>query len=93
MATQRQHEVFWREIAWPPALFKRKQQKSRIQLNSVYVFTYVDNRERAKALVKKKTNFVGRKTWKVAVRKWEMLAASKVNKSGSDKKSEREHKQ
>ena len=32
-------------------------------------------------------NFVGRKTWKyiVAVRKWEMLAASKVKMSGSEK--------
>ena len=64
MATQRQHEVFWREIAWPPALFKRKQQKSRIQLNSVYVFTYVDNRERAKALVKKKNEFLWKKNMK-----------------------------
>ena len=53
MATQMQHGVFWREIAWPPGRFRRKkQQRSQVRLN-FKVFTDVDDRERAKALDKK----------------------------------------
>ena len=55
-----------------------------------YVYTNVDNKERATASYcykTKETNFVGRKTrkFKAVVRKWEMLAASKVKMSGSEK--------
>ena len=69
---------------------KKKQQQSRVFFGVIfYVYTNVDNRERARAslLKTKETNFVGRKTWKfkAAVRKWEMLAASKVKMSGSEK--------
>ena len=42
---------------------------------------------------KKETIFVGGKTWKLVVRKWEMLATSKVRISGSEKQIEQEHKQ
>ena len=69
---------------------KKKQQQSRAFFGAIfYVYTNVDNRERARASYWKKeeTNFVGRKTWelKAAVRKLEMLAASKVKMSGSEK--------
>ena len=50
-------------------LRKKKQQQSRVFFGVIfYVYTDVDNRERARA---KETNFVGRKTWKfkAAVRK------------------------
>ena len=31
IATQMQHEVFWREIAWPPGLLReKKQQQNRV---------------------------------------------------------------
>jgi len=54
MPTQMQHEVCWREIAWPPGLFReKKKQQSRFRLNC-NVFTDVDNRKRAKALDKNK---------------------------------------
>ena len=53
MATQMHHEVFLREIAWPPGHFReKKQQQSQVRLNK-NVFTDMDNRERAKALDKK----------------------------------------
>ena len=37
---------------------REKQQKSRVQLNSFFVFTYVDNKERVKALVKKRNRIL-----------------------------------
>ena len=38
-----------KEIAWPPAR-KKKQQQSRVFFYVIFdVYTYVDNRERAKA--------------------------------------------
>ena len=46
---------------------KKKQQQSRVFFGVIfYVYTNVDNRERARASYskKKETNFVGRKTWK-----------------------------
>ena len=70
---------------------KKKQQQSRVFFGVIfYVYTNVDKRERARAiklLKTKETEFVGRKTWKFkeVVRKWEMLAASKVKMSGSEK--------
>ena len=70
---------------------KKKQQQSRVFLGVIfYVYTNVDNKERATASCcykTKETNFVGRKTrkFKAVVRKWEMLAASKVRMSGSEK--------
>ena len=57
---------------------KKKQQQSRVFFGVIfYVYTNVDNRERARASYWK---FVGRKTWKfkAAMRKWEMLAAVKI---------------
>ena len=88
MATQMHHGVFLREIAWPPGYFReKKQQQGQVRLNK-NVFTDMDNRARATALDKKtkKANLVGRKTLKLAVRKWEMLVASKVKMSSSEKK-------
>ena len=43
---------------------KKKQQQSRVFFNFIfYVYTQVDNRERARANdLKQETNFVGRKT-------------------------------
>ena len=68
---------------------KKKQQQSRVFFDVIfYVYTHVDNRERARASDwKQETNFVGRKTWKLkaAVRQWEMRAASKVKMSGNEK--------
>ena len=63
---------------------KKKQQQSRVFFGVIfYVYTNVDNRERARASYWKQR----RRTWKFkgAVRKWEMLAASKVEMSGSEK--------
>ena len=62
---------------------KKKQQQSRVFFDVIFdVYTHVDNRERARAsdwkqrrklsLEEKHENFVAE------VRKWEMLAASKV---------------
>ena len=62
-----------------------KKEKSRVFFGVIfYVYSNVDNRERARESYWK---FGGRKTWKfkAAVRKWEMLAASKVKMSGSEK--------
>ena len=67
---------------------KRKQQ-SRVFFGGIfYVYTHVVNRERAKAsdwkqrrrilLEEKHENFIA------AVRKWDMLAASKMKMSGSE---------
>ena len=66
-----------------------------------YVYTDMDDRERARARDKTK-NFVGGTTcpffsgydhFLAAMIKWEMLAASKVKMSGGGKKGEQEHKQ
>ena len=69
---------------------KKKQQQSRVFYGvSFSVYTNVDSRdwELERVIKKKETNFVGRKTWKfkAAVRKLEMLVASKVKMSGSEK--------
>ena len=47
----------------------------------------MDNREKARARNITETNLVGRKTWKTyrAGEKWEMLVATKVKMSGSEK--------
>ena len=39
----------WKEVAWPPGLLERKkQQQSRVFCSVIfYVYTHVDNRERA----------------------------------------------
>ena len=68
-----------------PGLLERKKTTRRslfFRLN-FNVYSDVDNRERARARNKKKQRkriFVGRKAWKffAAVRKWEMLEATKV---------------
>ena len=74
---------------------EKKQQQSRVFFDIIFdVYTHVGNRERARAsdckqrrrisLQEKHENVIA------AVRKWEMLAASKVKMSGSEKiKSER----
>ena len=69
---------------------QKKQQQGRVFFDLIlYVYTHVDKRERARAsdlkqrrrisLEEKHENFI------VAVRKWEMLAASKVKMSSSEK--------
>ena len=91
MATQMQLKVLFGRKESPPGLLQRKQQQSRVFFGAIfYVYTNVDKREWARAielLKTKESNFVGRKTWKfkAAMRKWEMLAASKVKMSGSEK--------
>ena len=72
--------------------FRKKKQQSRAFFDVIFdAYTQVDNRERARASDWKQRrrilNFLGRKTWKfkAAVKKWEMLAASKVKMSGSEK--------
>ena len=74
---------------------EKKQQQSRVFFDIIfYVYTHAGNRERVRAsdcrqgrrisLQEKNENVIA------AVRKWEMLAASKVKMSGSEKiKSER----
>ena len=90
MATQ---GFIWKEITWLPWLLESKNNDKVVSFFGAifYVYTNVDNRERAKASYWK---FVGRKTWKfkAAMRKWEMLAASKAKMSGSENKSEHEHR-
>ena len=54
----------------------------------------MDNREKARARNKNATdtNFVGsKKNFVAEVRKWEMLAVTKVKMSGKEDKSEQEH--
>ena len=60
---------------------KKKQQQSRV------FFDVIWEKELERVIENKKTNFVGRKTWKfkAAVSQWEMLAASKLKMSGSEK--------
>ena len=77
---------------------KKKQQQSRVFFGIIfYVYTNVENRERARASYWKQikeTNFAGIKTWKfkAEVRKWEMLVSSKVKMGSSENKSEHEHR-
>ena len=69
---------------------KKKQQQSRVFFGVIfYVYTNVDNRERARASYWKQRRRI---SWeekhgnsKQQVRKWEMQAASKVKMSGSEK--------
>ena len=66
---------------------KKIQQQSRVFFGVIfYVHTYVDNRERARASYQncKGDEFLRKKNME-AVRKWEMLAASRVKMSGSEK--------
>ena len=80
-----------------PTLQEKKTKKpaqSFLRLN-FNVFINVGNRGKAGARNKTtETNLVGRKhkNFIAAVRKWEMLAATKVKISGSEKQSEQEHK-
>ena len=73
----------------------KKQQQSRVfffRLNfNVYADVY--NRERARSRDKKHEFSLETKTWDfyMLVRKWEMLVASKVKMSGSEKESKQEH--
>ena len=83
MGTQMQLKVLFVRKSHGRTDFYKK--KSRVFFGVIfYVYTNVDNRETARASYWK---FVGRKTWKfkAAVRKWEMLAASKVKMSRSEK--------
>ena len=65
-----------------------KKAESFFRLN-FNIYTNVDNREKARTWNKKNNwdNFVGRKheNFVAAVRKWEMLAATKVKMNGSEK--------
>ena len=55
----------WKEITWPPGLLERQNNNKVVSFSALffYVYTNVDNRERAREKTKE-TNFVGRKTWK-----------------------------
>ena len=72
---------------------EKKQQQSRVFFDIIFdVYTHVGNRERVRASVCKQRRRISLQQKHViaAVRKWEMLAASKVKMSGSEKiKSER----
>ena len=96
MATQMQLKVlFGRKTHGRRTFREKKQQQSRVFFDIIFdVYTHVGNRERVRAsdckqrrrisLQEKHENVIA------AVRKWEMLAASKVKMSGSEKiKSER----
>ena len=74
-----------------------KKKQSRVFFDDIfYVYTYVDNSERPRAsywrqrrrisMEEKHENFIA------AVRKWEMLAASKVKLSGSERKKNQENR-
>ena len=75
MATQMQLKVLLGRKSHAAQTFsKKKQRQIRVFFGVIfYVYTNVDNRERARAslLKTKETNFVGRKSWKfkAAVRK------------------------
>ena len=60
------------------------------------VYIDVDNRERAKPRDKNQRRLIPleetHETFKVVVRKWEMLVATKVKMSGSEKKKRTEQK-
>ena len=88
MATQMQLKgLFGRRSHGRPGFLERKKKKrSRVFFDVIfYVYRHVDNRERARAsdwkqrrrilLEEKRENFIA------AVRKWEILAASKVSDS------------
>ena len=92
MATQMQLEVLVQGNRMAAGLLERekKQQQIRVFFDVIFdVYIHVDNRERAKAsdwkqrrkisLEEKHENFMAE------VRKWEMLEASKVKMSGSEK--------
>ena len=92
MATQMQLEVLVQGNRMAAGLLERekKQQQIRVFFDVIFdVYTHVDNRERARAsdwkqrrkisLEEKHENFMAE------VRKWEILEASKVKMSGSEK--------
>ena len=92
MATQMQLEVLVQgnRMAAGPLEREKKQQQIRVFFDVIFdVYIHVDNRERARAsdwkqrrkisLEEKHENFMAE------VRKWEMLEASKVKMSGSEK--------
>ena len=60
---------------------KKKQQQSRV------FFAIIWEKELERVIKNKRDEFRRKKTWKfkAAVRQWEMLAASKVKISGSEK--------
>ena len=69
---------------------KKKQQQSRVFFDVIFdVYTHVDNRERARASDWKQRRRISweekHENFIAAVRKREMLAASKVKMSGSEK--------
>ena len=69
---------------------KKKQQQSRVFFDVIFdVYTHVDNRERARASDWKQRKWISleekHEKFIAAVKKWEMLAASKVKMSGSEK--------
>ena len=68
---------------------KKKQQQSRVFFGVIFMFTqtWITEKQLERVSENKGDEFRGRKTWKfkAAVRKWEMLAASLVKMSGSEK--------
>ena len=69
---------------------RKEQQQSPVLFDIIFdVYTHVDNRERARASdwkQRKKMSLEGKhENFMAEVRKWEMLAASKVKMSGSEK--------
>ena len=88
MTPQSTRGVFGGKSHGHPDFQREKQEQSHFLFDVIfYIYTQVNNRERAKesdqkqrrqiSLEEKQKNFIA------AVRKWEMLAASKVKMSGS----------
>ena len=87
----------WKEVARPPGLLQRKNN----DVFFMFTLTWITDQRKSYSewLKRKETNFVGRKTWKfkVAVRQWEMLGASKERPArwkwaAVKNKSEHEHR-
>ena len=92
MTTQMQLKVLFgrKSHGQTDSLERKKQQQSRVFFDVIfYVYTHVDNRERARASDWKQRKWISleekHEKFIAAVRKWEMLAASKVKMSGSEK--------
>ena len=76
---------------WAARTFReKKQQQSRVFLDVIfYVYSHVDNKERARAGDWKQRRWISvedkNQNFIAVVRKWEMISASKVKMSGSEK--------
>ena len=80
----------WQENAWPPGLLERKNNNKVVSSSTLFLMcTLTWNRERVRVSDCKQRRRISlqekHENVMAAVRKWEMLAASKVKMSGSEK--------